>query len=275
MKAFLMHSESDFDLAAPQPALPETLTQDLELDTMLSAMAAGDELIFDVTKRALLLSLQERDAIGYRQQVLGDCLDHADVVRELYTLAGDALKAEKSVWASLLRDSPRSCSEPPCRRWTCSSASSGGCGRCPRSTPTSSTLRGSARFFAMLRDELDEAYFELIARQLKALSFNRGMLMSARLTTGNKGTGYTLRQPREQSLLGRVFDRSGYSFTVPERDVNGWQGAERARGAGGELGRGRAGPGRRSRPQLLRDAAGRGRVLRRVPEPGRATGRAR
>ena len=49
------------------------------------------------------------------------------------------------------------------------------------------------------------------------------MLMSARLTTGNKGTGYTLRQPRGQSLLGRVFERSGYSFTVPDRDENGWR----------------------------------------------------
>jgi DNA mismatch repair ATPase MutS len=49
------------------------------------------------------------------------------------------------------------------------------------------------------------------------------MLMSARLTTGNKGTGYTLREPREQSLLGRMFDRSGYTFTIPDRDENGWR----------------------------------------------------
>ena len=81
--------------------------QDLELETLLRAMAAGDELIFDVAKRALLLSLRDPEAIVYRQQVLTDCLEHPEVVRELYSLAGEALKAEKGIWGSLLRDSPR------------------------------------------------------------------------------------------------------------------------------------------------------------------------
>ena len=64
MKAFLMHADSDFDLAADLPAQEQALTQDLELDTLLRAMAAGDALIYEVTKRALLLSL--RDAGGDR-----------------------------------------------------------------------------------------------------------------------------------------------------------------------------------------------------------------
>ena len=83
--------------------------------------------------------------------------------------------------------------------------------------------QGFARFFAMLRDELDEPYFALIESHLKALKFKGGMLMSARLTTGNKGTGYTLRQQREQTRLGRMFDRSGYSFTIADRDENGFR----------------------------------------------------
>ena len=55
------------------------------------------------------------------------------------------------------------------------------------------------------------------------------------MTAGNKGTAYTLRWPREQSLLGRVFDRSGYSFTIPERDESGFRALSDARGKGVNL----------------------------------------
>jgi MutS domain V len=223
MKAFLMHAGRDFDLAAELPAQEPALVQDLELETLLRAMAAGDALILDVAKRALLLSLRDPEAIAYRQQVLSECLDHPEVVRELYDLGGEALKAEKSIWGSLLRDSPRNLLSTSTqkmevfvdflRRLRALADEHGDKFGSP----------GFSRFFAMLREELDEPYFALIESHLKALKFNRGMLLSARLTTGNKGTGYTLRHPREQGLLGRVFDRSGHSFTIPDRDENGFR----------------------------------------------------
>ena len=70
----------------------------------------------------------------------------------------------------------------------------------------------------MLGEELDDDYFKLIEEHLQELKFKSGMLLSAQLGDGNKGGDYMLRRPREQGLLGRLFDRSGYSFTVPERD---------------------------------------------------------
>ena len=70
-------------------------------------MASGDRFLFEIARQALLLSLPDPDAIAYRQQVLTDCLAQPDVVRELYELAGEALKAQRSVWGTLLRDSPR------------------------------------------------------------------------------------------------------------------------------------------------------------------------
>jgi MutS domain V len=223
MKAFLMHAESDFDLAADLPAQEPALMADLELDTLLRTMAAGDELIFDVAKRALLLSLRDPDAIVYRQRVLTECLEHPDVVRELYSLAGEALKAEKAIWGSLLRDSPRSMLGTMVQKMEVFVDFLRRLRAMADEHADKFDSAGFTRFFAMLREELDEPYIEQIESHLKALKFNRGMLMSARLTTGNKGTGYTLREPREQSLLGRMFDRSGYSFTIPDRDENGWR----------------------------------------------------
>jgi len=223
MKAFLMHAERDFDLAADLPAQKQAMMQDLELDTLLTAMAAGDALIVDVAQRALLLSLRDPDAIVYRQQVLTECLEHPEVVRDLYGLAGEALRAEKAIWGSLLRDSPRSMLGTMVQKMEVFVDFLRRLRAMAEQHADKFDSPGFSRFFAMLREELDEPYIELIENHLKALKFNRGMLMSARLTRGNKGTGYTLREPREQSLLGRVFDRSGYSFTIPDRDENGWR----------------------------------------------------
>jgi DNA mismatch repair ATPase MutS len=223
MKAFLMHAGSDFDLTAELPGQEPVLTKDLELETLLRAMAAGDELIFEVAKRALLLGLDDPEAIVYRQRVLRECLEHPEVVRALYEVAGEALRAEKAIWGSLLRDSPRNLLSTSVQKMEAFVDFLRALRRMADEHAEKFDSSGFTRFFAMLRDELDEPYFELIESHLKALKFGRGMLLSARLTAGNKGTGYTLRQPREQSLLGRVFDRSGYSFTIPDRDENGFR----------------------------------------------------
>jgi hypothetical protein len=59
------------------------LTQDLELRTLWNAMAAGDEFLFEMAKRAVLSSLADPDAIVYRQHVLADCLEHPETARQL------------------------------------------------------------------------------------------------------------------------------------------------------------------------------------------------
>ena len=223
MKAFLMHRDRDFELEAELPANEEVLTQDLELTTLWSAMAAGDEFLFEVAKRALLQSLRDADEIVYRQQALSDCLDNDAIVREVYALAGEALKAEKSVWGGLSRDSPERNLSTSVQKmellvgflrrlWELAGEHAGNF--------QSPAFR---RFFAMLDDELDEEYLELVASELKALKFKGGTLLSAQLGAGNKGKAYMLRRPREQRLLERVFDRSGYSFTIPDRDDNGYR----------------------------------------------------
>jgi DNA mismatch repair ATPase MutS len=223
MKAFLMHADRDFDLAADLPAQEQALTQDLELATLLGAMAAGDRLIYEVATRALLLSLRDPEAIAYRQRLMAECLDHPAIVRDLYGLAGEALKAEKSVWGSPLRDSPRSILGSSVQKMELFVEFLRRLRQTADEHGAKFHSEGFVRFFAMLREELDEPYFELIENHLKALKFKAGMLMSARLTTGNKGTGYTLHRQRAQSLLERMFDRSGYSFTIPDRDENGFR----------------------------------------------------
>ncbi|HEY1346437.1 MAG TPA: hypothetical protein VGF54_15725, partial [Streptosporangiaceae bacterium] len=84
------------------------LTQDLELVTLWNAMAAGDEFLFEMAKRAVLSGLTDPDAIVYRQRVLADCLEHPETVRHLYELAIEALDNERKAGGLWFRASPDS-----------------------------------------------------------------------------------------------------------------------------------------------------------------------
>ncbi|MGB0094289.1 MAG: hypothetical protein WBP81_17390 [Solirubrobacteraceae bacterium] len=223
MKTFLMHRDRDFQLQHELPANEESLTQDLELNTLFATMAAGDQLLFEIAKRALLLSLADPDSIAYRQQILTDCLENPTVVRDLFALAGEAIKAEKSVWGGLYRDSPRHLLGTSVQKMALLVGSLRRLRQMTSEHAAKFRSRGFTRFFAMLAEELNDEYFELVERSLKELKFKGGTLVSAQLTAGNKGKTYVLRRSPGQNWLERVLDRSGYSFTVPDRDDNGFR----------------------------------------------------
>jgi hypothetical protein len=222
MKAFLMYANDDFDAERPPPPNADALTADLELNTLLNAMAAGDARLFEVARSAVLASLTEPAAIVYRQQVLADCLNTPALARDLYVIAGEALEAQRTVWGSILqRDSPRLILRTSVRKMGVLT----GFLRRLRDLADSCAPRvvspGLSRLFAMLTEELSDEYFELIDRYLSELNLKGGVRFSARLTTGNKGSEYTLRRAPQQGLIARLLDRSGYSFTIADRDEAG------------------------------------------------------
>ena len=222
MKAFLMYANRDFDAQRELPANADALAQDLELTTLLTAMAAGDASLFAVAQHAVLESLSEPAAIVYRQQVLADCLNTPAIARELYAIAGEAHEAQRSVWGSLLeRDSPRLILRTSVRKMEILTGFLRRLRDLAESHADHVSSPGLSRFFAMLMDELSDEYFALIERSLKELNLRGGARFSARLTTGNKGSQYTLRRAPRQGFMARVLDRSGYSFAIADRDEAG------------------------------------------------------
>ena len=98
MKVFLMYRDQDFNLKAGLPSNAGELTQDLELVTLFRAMSAGDSFLLEVAKQAVLASLSEPETILYRQNILADCLERADAVRQMYGIAVEAIERERTVW---------------------------------------------------------------------------------------------------------------------------------------------------------------------------------
>jgi DNA mismatch repair ATPase MutS len=229
MKVFLMHRDQDIDLERKPPPNHKALTQDLELDTLMGAMAAGDPFLFDVGRSIILTSLTDPDAIVYRQRVLGDCLEQPSIVRQMYDIAVEALQSERKVWGFIFRDSPDRILSRSVQVLELLVGSLKQLRQLADDHASKFHSEGFVRFFAMLADELDDEYFATIDEHLKELRLRRGVLMSAELGKGNKGVHYILHRLPEQSWLERTMERitdgssPGYSFQIPDRDENGFR----------------------------------------------------
>jgi DNA mismatch repair ATPase MutS len=225
MKAFLMHAGRDFDVEQDPPPQAGTLSQDLELGTLLEAMAGGDKFLFAVAQKAFLISLTEPAPIVYRQHVLTDCIAQPAVAREIYNLAVEAIAKEKREFFSLFRDSPDTILNRAVRVLDMFVSSLRRLRRIADEHSGAFRSEGFTRLFAMLSAELSDEYFQEVEGHLRELKFRRGVLISAALGKGLRGIGYVLRRPREQSWLERITPagRDGYSFQIADRDDNGWR----------------------------------------------------
>jgi hypothetical protein len=230
MKVHLLCPDRDFDWAAGPPVAHAELTQDLELNTLLDAMAAGDKFLREVSAKVLLASLDDPEEIRYRQQVLADCLAQPGVIRDMYAVAAGALEDRRHLWLGGYGGSYQNAS----------SNLSGAVSHLEAYVARLRQLRqiaddhaGEFRFdglralFATVEHELDNAYFQEISDHLRQLRFRAGVLISAELDRDNSGTGFVLRAPdgprrRWTERLG-IGPRTTYSFTLPPRDDAGAQ----------------------------------------------------
>jgi hypothetical protein len=231
MKAHLLYEAQDFDFGAGLPPGHEDLIQDLELTTLLQAMASGDEFLFEVSRKVLLASLYDPQAIRYRQQVLDDCLAQPEVIREMYAVAVGALQDKRKLWWGGYGGSYQ----------TPSSNLSGAVSHLDGYVARLRQLRkiaddhagkfrsrGLSTLFTTLQRELDDEYFAEISYHLKQLRFRAGVLISAELDRDNSGIGFVLRAPVDarrpwwKERLG-IGPRSSYSFTIAPRDEAGGQ----------------------------------------------------
>jgi DNA mismatch repair ATPase MutS len=227
MKVLLMHRDHDFDFQQDLPAHTQALTQDLELKTLVKAMALGDNLVLDVVRTALFEGLNsDLDTIRYRQGVLMDCLKNASVVRDIYQITIELIENKRQHWFF------------------------GMFGRYPGAILSSARemlhmfvgllkqlktiadahadqfeSEGFARFFKMIQSELEDDYFSAVQRHLRELRFRDGVPISAELGRGNEGTHYILRksQEKEHNLIKRIRAKKSpvYTYSLSPRDDAG------------------------------------------------------
>ncbi|HUL41888.1 MAG TPA: DNA mismatch repair protein MutS [Burkholderiales bacterium] len=237
MKAHLMYRDRDFDLQQMPPLNEQALTQDLELSTLFSAMAADDKFLLQVAKQAVLSGLSdELGTICFRQNVLRDCLKNESVVRGIYNIAVESIESTKKHYLGFVSRYPGGILH-------------GSVGQLQTFMGMLKKLKlsadeysdnfeseGFAAFFAMLKAELTDEYFAIIEDHLNEMKFRGGVLVSVELGNGNEGTNYVLRKSRGENpgWIRRIFARRppAYTFRIADRDQAGAQVLSELRGRG-------------------------------------------
>ena len=222
MKVFLMYKDRDLDLEQPLPANEETLVQDLELDTLLQAMALGDRFLLEVSTKVVLFSLRDPDAICYRQDILKDCLNNPDIVREIYRISVESLINKRKRWLGIFTHTPSGMLSESLKLMQMFVELLARLKAIADTRAEEFQSEGFSRFFSMIRQELNDEYFATVQDHLKELQFRDGVLISAKLGAGNEGVGHTLRKPNERTgnWVKQILAQGDpvYSFAISSRD---------------------------------------------------------
>ncbi len=246
MKVLLMHRDMDFELyelpstnryarrqEPDRNALlrailwnAPTLTQDLELSTLLRTMAGGDEFVFAVAQQAILSGLRnDVNTILYRQAILKDCLKNPVVATGLYNLMTAVTEETRRQWWGLSSDHPGSMLYGSVDLMETFLDVLRKIRGVAEENAKSFESEGFTSLFAMLRKELHEEYLATIKNHLKELKFRKGALLSAELGDSNEGANYMLRKAHsnEPSWFDRLLGKGprSYSFRLDPRDETG------------------------------------------------------
>lgn len=219
MRVRLLHRDRAGD-GTPLAAGAETLVQDLELEIVLRAMADGDDFLLEVARRGVLASLEDPEAIHYRQEVFADCLRHPDLVRDLYSLASEAVRGEREILRGF-GDYPDAVLRRAVERLELF-------GRSLRRLRAIADARGASvhseglrTFFERIGGELDDEWFVSFDRHLEDLRFRHGVTFSAALGPGNQGTAHLLHRTVPRGIGWwtrlRLSDEDGFTIEVDGR----------------------------------------------------------
>jgi DNA mismatch repair ATPase MutS len=226
MKAHLMFPDRDFDPDEKPPTNQADLTQDLELNALVGAMAAGDKFLFDIGRKAFLSSIQDTSIIRYRQDILRDCMQNPEVVKNIYDLMVEAIEQERRNYLGLFAQSPSLILHRSVQVFEVFVEALRRLRQIADEHAHKFRSEGFVTLLAMLRRELSDAYFDELRTHLRRMKFRGGVLISAEIGKGNSGTHYVLRRSLDcdQGWLARlVYRPRGYTFHIPPRDENGFR----------------------------------------------------
>jgi hypothetical protein len=226
------YQSQDFDWSSGLPWNEKALTTDLALNTLFNAMARDDEWVFEVARSVILAGVRgDIETIRYRQNILQDCLNHPDVVRELYAVAIEAQEKQSGHYLGSLNRFPDSVLRDSIELMAKLVDSLKKLRKIADANAHKFISEGWKTFFAMLKGDLGNEYIAGVEQHLQQLRFGNGlMLLSAELSKGNKGIRYVLHQAPYRrwtwwEWCTSLFAPKApiYSFTLHPRDDAGHQ----------------------------------------------------
>jgi hypothetical protein len=233
MKACLLYRDRAHDWAATPAWNGPALTTDLALDSLFSAMAAGDDGILKVVDKVILAAPQnDLETIDHRQGVLADSLVHPRMVRELYALCLEAadLDRRRHYYLGSLDRHPEWVLSRSVDLMVDQIALLKRLRRLVTREAGTLNSTGWTTFIGLIQSELGDAFFHRAQAQLADLRFAGGVVMSAGFGRANKPARYLLHAPPAQrrlswwrGLLARLWPPKPppNSFDINPRDESG------------------------------------------------------
>jgi hypothetical protein len=240
MKARLLFPDRDADLTAEPSDHDQDLVRDLGLETVVDAMAAGDQLVRTVAQKCLLAPSPSVEEIRYRQGVLRDCLDHPDEIRALHELAILGAESKRRTGLGLIGNSPSSI-----LYWSTGVLKE--LARCLETLRDYSETNGQrfrsdglAGLMATIDRDLDTTYLATVKDHLNRLQFPTGVHLTGSVGADGMGTDYMLVRPASvrwswRSLVDWLSRPPTYTYRIAERDELGAQTLGRLRNVGVNL----------------------------------------
>ena len=221
-----MFKNQDFGLRLELPWNEQALTRDLELATLFNAMSPGDEFLFDVAKKAVLSSVIDKDTILYRQDILKDCLKNPAIARAIYNVAVEAIERKQRSYFGILSKYPGSILSSSIEALEAFTEFLKKLRNIADEHSGRFESEGLRTFFAMLKRELTDEYFEGVQNHLAELKFPNGVQLSAGLGEGLKGQNYVLHKSTRRKIgwLDRLFhfkEPGTFTFRLHPRDTSG------------------------------------------------------
>lgn len=243
MKAHLLYRDQDFELDRELPAQADALTEDLDLETLLRAMAQGDRYLWQAGRAALFTSLSDPDAIVYRQEALRDCLAQPGALRELYDIAVEAVEVERRGYFGLFgmaSNSPDSVLHSAVNLLTMLLEMLERLRKVSDDHAAEFNSEAFKCFFSMVAEQLDDDYLRSVHEHLSELALNHGLRLAVRLDKAGISSGYVLhrRNKPRRGLTERLADAlpgRGYVYRVADRDEHGARRLGEIRGEGVNL----------------------------------------
>ncbi len=213
-RAYLLHRQHTTKDSRDLPPHLRALGRDLELDAVLRTMSRGDRFIGDVCERVILTGSRDHDTIAYRQGVLRDCLQNADVVRRIYELSVQMLQlARKHPLGLLTASTPTAVLSSSLQLLRSQLKILREMHRLASGRARGFASAGWRDFLSVFCTEFDEMYLDSLAAHLRNLDVDSGFRLSARLGPGNVMQNFVLHeQPRSrihplQQLIRRLARR--------------------------------------------------------------------
>ena len=100
MEPYLLYCDSSSE-GKKSYAFPRDMVKDLNLDIIFKTMAKQDELIYDKSRRVVLIPLTTPEEVVYRQEVLRDLRRQDAMLEDLYAIAVRQNKALKDLKAAI------------------------------------------------------------------------------------------------------------------------------------------------------------------------------